>query len=88
MRFSSHLSSHLTPEWKKHYIDYDSLKKIVYSMVGHSPVEELDDAGVPGEGTGSCLDERKCSHYRNYKELQRCYGDGMVSALATPSVSM
>ena len=23
---------------------------MVYSMVGHSPVEELDDAGVPGEG--------------------------------------
>jgi len=50
MRFSSHLSSHLTPEWKKHYIDYDSLKKMVYSIIDQVPVEEPDD----GEGPGKC----------------------------------
>lgn len=34
MRFAHHLSSHLTPEWRKHYIDYDDLKGRVYGMVG------------------------------------------------------
>ena len=43
MRFSSHLSSHLTPEWKKHYIDYEGLKKMVYDMVGKRPIEEPDE---------------------------------------------
>ena len=37
MRFAQHLSSHLTPEWRKHYIDYDDLKKRIYEMVGGSP---------------------------------------------------
>ena len=27
MRFSRHLSSHLTPEWRKKYIQYTELKK-------------------------------------------------------------
>lgn len=34
MRFAHHLSSHLTPEWRKHYIDYDDLKGRVYKIVG------------------------------------------------------
>ena len=34
MRFAHHLSSHLTPEWRKHYIDYDNLKRRVYKIVG------------------------------------------------------
>lgn len=37
MRFAQHLSSHLTPEWRKHYIDYDDLKKRIYEMVGGTP---------------------------------------------------
>lgn len=26
MRFAQHLSSHLTPEWRKHYIDYEVIR--------------------------------------------------------------
>ncbi len=48
MRFSSHLSSHLTPEWKKHYIDYDGLKKMVYAMVGHSSAADQEDGDLEG----------------------------------------
>lgn len=42
MRFAQTLSSHLTPEWRKHYIDYDRLKKKIYEMVGRTP---KDDGG-------------------------------------------
>jgi SPX domain protein involved in polyphosphate accumulation len=34
MRFTQTLTSHLTPEWRKHYIDYESLKKMIYAMIG------------------------------------------------------
>jgi hypothetical protein len=34
MRFSRHLSSHLTPEWRKKYIQYTELKRMLYEMIG------------------------------------------------------
>ncbi len=46
MRFAQHLSSHLTPEWRKHYIDYDKLKKMIYEMVGEAV--PVDDEGQSG----------------------------------------
>jgi len=44
MRFAIHLISHLTPEWRKHYVHYEVLKKKVYEMVDlKSP---SDDNGI------------------------------------------
>lgn len=43
MRFAHHLSSHLTPEWRKHYIDYDDLKRRIYEMVGKEVFKGEDD---------------------------------------------
>lgn len=40
MKFAHHLSSHLTPEWRKHYIDYENLKERIYKMVGVAPKPE------------------------------------------------
>ena len=55
MRFARHLSSHLTPEWRKHYIDYDDLKRRVYEMVGKENTPEREDQedqdDIPLEGT-------------------------------------
>lgn len=45
MRFAHHLSSHLTPEWRKHYIDYDELKGRIYEMVGKKVVSGDEDIG-------------------------------------------
>lgn len=45
MRFAHHLSSHLTPEWRKHYIDYDELKERIYEMVGKKVVRGDEDIG-------------------------------------------
>ena len=42
MRFAQHLSSHLTPEWRKNYIRYDELKKMIYQMVGESAVKAAE----------------------------------------------
>ena len=46
MRFTQHLSSHLTPEWRKYYINYEALKKMIYEMVGQS---EPNGEGEEGE---------------------------------------
>ena len=55
MRFAHHLSSHLTPEWRKHYIDYDDLKRRVYEMIGKKPQTTAEDEELL-EGNSFFLD--------------------------------
>lgn len=43
MRFSQRLSSHLTPEWRKHYVKYEHLKGIIYEMVGERPPQNEEE---------------------------------------------
>ncbi len=41
MRFFNHLTSHLTPEWRQHYIDYGDLKGRIYQMVQEKTSEQV-----------------------------------------------
>uniref|UniRef100_A0A1X7UM73 Death domain-containing protein n=1 Tax=Amphimedon queenslandica TaxID=400682 RepID=A0A1X7UM73_AMPQE len=43
MKFSHILFSHLTPEWRAHYIDYDALKVLVYKMVSQDWTKKDED---------------------------------------------
>jgi SPX domain protein involved in polyphosphate accumulation len=45
MRFAQLLSSHLTPEWRAHYIDYKGLKSLIYKIVS-SDWTKKDDHGM------------------------------------------
>ncbi|KRY19688.1 Xenotropic and polytropic retrovirus receptor 1, partial [Trichinella patagoniensis] len=40
MKFAEHLSTHLTPEWRKQYIQYELLKAMLYEMVESAPAAE------------------------------------------------
>ncbi|XP_033105651.1 xenotropic and polytropic retrovirus receptor 1 homolog [Anneissia japonica] len=40
MKFSEHLQAHLTPEWRKQYIDYENLKEIIYKYCENVPQKE------------------------------------------------
>lgn len=77
MRFAQHLSSHLTPEWRKHYIDYDDLKRRIYEMVGGSPgVGEEEEDSNAREGWCS-LGGVVCTHVNIYicsRGLTKCSG--------------
>uniref|UniRef100_A0A915HIL6 SPX domain-containing protein n=1 Tax=Romanomermis culicivorax TaxID=13658 RepID=A0A915HIL6_ROMCU len=43
MKFAEHLSTHLTPEWRKQYINYEKMKKMLYIVCEKAPpVEEPD----------------------------------------------
>ena len=33
MKFGEQLSSHLTPEWRKQYINYEGLKNMLYECM-------------------------------------------------------
>ncbi|XP_048415006.1 xenotropic and polytropic retrovirus receptor 1 homolog [Stegostoma tigrinum] len=38
MKFAQHLSAHLTPEWRKQYIEYEGLKKMLYMAQNQAPL--------------------------------------------------
>lgn len=40
MKFGEQLASHLTPEWRKQYIDYERLKNLLYENMMETPTEE------------------------------------------------
>ncbi|VDP22756.1 unnamed protein product [Soboliphyme baturini] len=42
MKFGEHLSSHLTPEWRKQYIQYEAMKVMVYEILQSVPSTEQD----------------------------------------------
>ncbi|KAF4527319.1 hypothetical protein B566_EDAN001095 [Ephemera danica] len=46
MKFTEHLSAHITPEWRKQYINYEELKTMLYSAVEEAPSAELVESEV------------------------------------------
>ncbi|KAJ8981456.1 hypothetical protein NQ317_000132 [Molorchus minor] len=40
MKFAEHLSAHITPEWRKQYINYEEMKAMLYMAVEEAPSAE------------------------------------------------
>ncbi|KAM4802747.1 solute carrier family 53 member 1-like [Urocitellus parryii] len=43
MKFAEHLSAHITPEWRKQYIQYEAFKEMLYSAQDQAPSVEVTD---------------------------------------------
>jgi len=41
MKFAEHLGAHITPEWRKQYIQYEEMKAMLYAAVEQAPSEEV-----------------------------------------------
>ncbi|KAL3275928.1 hypothetical protein HHI36_020663 [Cryptolaemus montrouzieri] len=46
MKFAEHLSAHITPEWRKQYINYEEMKSMLYAAVEQSPSAELVEPDI------------------------------------------
>ncbi|XP_055516106.1 xenotropic and polytropic retrovirus receptor 1 homolog [Leucoraja erinacea] len=46
MKFAEHLSAHLTPEWRKQYIEYEALKKMLHLAQEEAPNTEVSEPAV------------------------------------------
>ncbi|XP_063221184.1 solute carrier family 53 member 1-like [Bacillus rossius redtenbacheri] len=46
MKFTEHLSAHITPEWRKQYINYEEMKAMLYAAVEQAPSAELVEPEV------------------------------------------
>ncbi|CAG0894708.1 unnamed protein product [Cyprideis torosa] len=44
MKFAEHLGAHITPEWRKQYIQYEEMKALLYACMEQAPSEEVEDA--------------------------------------------
>lgn len=43
MKFTEHLSAHITPEWRKQYIQYEAFKEMLYAAQDQAPSNEVTD---------------------------------------------
>nr|XP_057917961.1 xenotropic and polytropic retrovirus receptor 1 homolog isoform X2 [Doryrhamphus excisus] len=43
MKFTEHLSAHITPEWRKQYIQYEAFKEMLYAAQDQAPSMEVTD---------------------------------------------
>jgi len=46
MKFAEHLSAHITPEWRKQYIQYEAMKDLLYEAIEKSPSPEMTDKEI------------------------------------------
>ncbi|CAB1324252.1 unnamed protein product [Coregonus sp. 'balchen'] len=54
MKFAEHLSSHITPEWRKQYLQYEAFKDLLYAAQDQAPsIEGVIQDDSHGEGRGS-----------------------------------
>ncbi|XP_032664967.1 xenotropic and polytropic retrovirus receptor 1-like isoform X2 [Odontomachus brunneus] len=68
MKFAEHLSAHITPEWRKQYINYEEMKALLYAAVEQAPSADVSETHVL-ESYFSKFDE-KFFHYCD-KELTK-----------------
>ncbi|XP_012279516.1 xenotropic and polytropic retrovirus receptor 1 isoform X1 [Orussus abietinus] len=68
MKFAEHLSAHITPEWRKQYINYEEMKALLYAAVEQAPAADATEPHVL-ERYFSKFDE-KFFHYCD-KELTK-----------------
>ncbi|XP_050539757.1 xenotropic and polytropic retrovirus receptor 1-like isoform X2 [Daktulosphaira vitifoliae] len=43
MKFAEHLQAHITPEWRKQYINYEDMKVMLYKAIEEAPSSESTD---------------------------------------------
>ncbi|XP_018342999.1 PREDICTED: xenotropic and polytropic retrovirus receptor 1 isoform X1 [Trachymyrmex septentrionalis] len=46
MKFAEHLSAHITPEWRKQYINYEEMKALLYAAVEQAPSADISEPYV------------------------------------------
>lgn len=46
MKFAEHLGAHITPEWRKQYIQYEEMKAMLYAAIEQAPSDEVVEEEV------------------------------------------
>uniref|UniRef100_A0A336M492 CSON010362 protein n=1 Tax=Culicoides sonorensis TaxID=179676 RepID=A0A336M492_CULSO len=68
MKFAEHLSAHITPEWRKQYINYEEMKSMLYLAVEQSP-------------SGDVIDPELAESTRKFANLRSELAEAQVEAM-------
>ncbi|XP_077292169.1 solute carrier family 53 member 1 [Arctopsyche grandis] len=71
MKFAEHLTAHITPEWRKQYINYEEMKAMLYTAVEEAPSAE------------SVEQEIVTRHFANFDETFFHYCDQELKKINT-----
>ncbi|XP_063369071.1 solute carrier family 53 member 1 [Cydia amplana] len=71
MKFAEHLSAHITPEWRKQYINYEEMKAMLYTAVEEAPSAENVEPEVLSR------------HFANFDETFFLYCDQELKKITT-----
>lgn len=71
MKFAEHLSAHITPEWRKQYINYEEMKAMLYTAVEEAPSAENVEPEVLSR------------HFANFDETFFHYCDQELKKITT-----
>ncbi|CAH1389364.1 unnamed protein product [Nezara viridula] len=73
MKFAEHLSAHITPEWRKQYINYEEMKAMLYMGL----------EGGPSAESGEAEPEEVTRHFKNFDEKFFLYCDNELKKINT-----
>lgn len=80
MKFAEHLTAHITPEWRKQYIQYEEMKAMLYSGVEMAP----SAAEVDGEHLSRYFTkfDEQFFHYcdKELKKINTFYSEKLAEA--------
>uniref|UniRef100_A0A2M4AJ02 Putative small molecule transporter n=1 Tax=Anopheles triannulatus TaxID=58253 RepID=A0A2M4AJ02_9DIPT len=71
MKFAEHLSAHITPEWRKQYINYEEMKGLLYTANEAAPAIESVEPDV------------RMRHFANFDESFYNYSDNELKKINT-----
>ncbi|CAH1392463.1 unnamed protein product [Nezara viridula] len=80
MKFAEHLAAHITPEWRKQYINYEEMKAMLYAASEQSPSAEVVEPEVLKRYKAK-FDE-KFFHYcdKELKKINTFYSEKLAEA--------
>ncbi|KAG5896367.1 hypothetical protein JTB14_005845 [Gonioctena quinquepunctata] len=80
MKFAEHLSAHITPEWRKQYINYEEMKAMLYMAVEEAPSAESVEPEVVARHFAN-FDEQ-FFHYcdKELKKINTFYAEKLAEA--------
>jgi len=71
MKFAEHLGAHITPEWRKQYIQYEEMKSMMYAAMEAAPSMETVD------------DDERVRHYAMFDETFFSFCDKELTKINT-----
>jgi len=80
MKFAEHLAAHITPEWRKQYIQYEEMKMMLYAAVEQAPSQEVVEEEVSQRYFAS-FDEKFFTHCdKELTKINTFYAEKLAEA--------